>query len=87
MCFVGGGFALSPLAALGPAARSAGLTAWRGFAVGARAGVFAFPVLQLATDPIEHVAATGVLMAFVGLLFFLRRSGRASGGSVAEPTT
>lgn len=87
MCFVGGAFALSPAAALACGALCLAVTARRGFAVGARAGVFAFPLVQLATDPIEHVAATGVLMTFIGLLFSLRRSGPASGGSVGEPTT
>ena len=87
MCFVGGGFALSPLAALACGGLCLAVTAWRGFAVGARAGVFAFPLVQLATGPVEHVAGTGLLMSFIGLLFFLRRSGRASAGSVAEPTT
>lgn len=87
MCFVGGGFALSPLAALACSGLCLAVTAWRGFAVGARAGVFAFPLVQLATGPVEHLAGTGLLMSFIGLMFFLRRSGRASAGSVAEPTT
>src|SRR3954447_11479956 len=87
MCFVGGAFALSPAAALACGALCLAVTARRGFAVGARAGVFAFPLAQLATDPVEHVAATGVLMTFIGLLFLLRRSDRASAGSAAQPTT
>jgi acyl phosphate:glycerol-3-phosphate acyltransferase len=87
MCFVGGAFALSPAAALACGALCLAVTARRGFAVGARAGVFAFPLAQLATDPVEHVAATGVLMTFIGLLFLLRRSDRASAGSGAQPTT
>jgi acyl phosphate:glycerol-3-phosphate acyltransferase len=87
MCFVGGAFALSLIAALACGALCLAVTARRGFAVGARAGVFAFPLAQLATDPVQHVAATGVLMTFIGLLFFLRRSGRATTGSAAQPTT
>ena len=87
MCFVGGAFALAPLAALACGALCLAVTAWRGFAVGARAGVFAFPLAQLLTDPVEHVAATGVLMAFIGLLFLLRRSGPAIAGSAGPPTT
>jgi acyl phosphate:glycerol-3-phosphate acyltransferase len=83
MCFVGGAFALSPLAALGCGALCLVVTRLRGFAWGARAGVFAFPLLQLATDPVEHVAATGVLMTLIGALFMLRRRtpGHASAGS------
>lgn len=73
MCFVGGAFVLSPLAALGCGALCLAVTAVRGFAWGARAAVFAFPLLQLATDPVEHVAATGVLMTLIGALFMLRR--------------
>ena len=62
MCFVGGAFALV-------AARRARVrwpSAWRSppprFTYGARAGVFAFPLAQLVTDPVEHVAGTGALM-------------------------
>ncbi|GAA4209721.1 hypothetical protein GCM10023074_55170 [Microbispora amethystogenes] len=43
--------------------------ATRSFALGARAGVFALPVLQLAFAPIGHVAATGALMCLIGLRF------------------
>ena len=42
------------------------------FAWGARVGVFAFPAIQLATDPVEHVMATGALMTLIGLLFLLK---------------
>ena len=69
MCFVGAAFALSP-------ARRRGLRRARrdrhrhgGFAWGARVAVFAFPLVQLVTDPVAHVAATGVLMTFIGVLF------------------
>jgi len=34
--------------------------------------VFAFPFVQLALDPVEHVIATGALMTLIGLLFLLR---------------
>src|SRR3954465_16048037 len=63
MCFVGGAFALSPLAALVCLVVCLLVPVIRGFAWGARVGVFAFPLAQLFTDPIAHVAATGVLMA------------------------
>jgi len=87
MCFVGGAFVLAPLPALGCLALCGAVTAVRGFAWGARVGVFAFPVLQLATDPVAHVAATGVLMSLIGLLFMLRRRipGPASAGPAAAP--
>jgi acyl phosphate:glycerol-3-phosphate acyltransferase len=44
----------------------------RSFAYGARAGVFGVVPLQLLTDPVDHVAATGVLMTLIGALFGLR---------------
>src|SRR5690606_10886371 len=37
----------------------------RSFAVGARVGVFAVPVLQLAFTPVTQVAATGALMCLI----------------------
>ena len=80
MAFVGGAFALSPLAALVALAICGTLTALRSFAWGARAGVFGYPALQLAVDPVERVAATGALMCIIGALFgvaALRGAGRA----------
>jgi acyl phosphate:glycerol-3-phosphate acyltransferase len=89
MTLVGGAFSFAPLPAviaLGACVAVALLT--RSFAFGARAGVFSFPLIQLLLEPVEEVAATGVLMTFVGVLFFLRRdrTGRASSGSAAAPT-
>ncbi len=83
MAFVGGGFALAPVPALIALAVCAAVTAAASFAWGARAGVFGFPALQLALDPVEHVWGTGLLMAIIGALFGLgwlkgRRSARAS---------
>jgi glycerol-3-phosphate acyltransferase PlsY len=81
MCFVGGGLVLAPVAAAGCAVLCVAVALRCGhFASGARAGVFAFPVLQLLTGPVEHVAGTGVLMTLIGLLFAMRRhtSGRAT---------
>ncbi len=74
MCFVGAAIALAPPAAAACAVLAAIVTVLVSFAWGARAAVFAFPLAQLVTDPVEHVAATGVLMTFIGLLFVLRRS-------------
>jgi glycerol-3-phosphate acyltransferase PlsY len=88
MCFVGGAFALSPLAALACLAACVAVTAVRGFAWGARVGVFAFPLAQLVTDPVAHVAGTGGLMCLIGVLFTLRRSpGPASDAQGARSTT
>lgn len=88
MTFVGGAFAVAPLAALVALAVciAAALVA-RSFAVGARIGVFGFPLAQLALYPVEHVAATGGLMCIIGALFALRRSGPSTSGSGAAPTT
>ena len=86
MCFAGGSFALAPLAALLCLALTVAVSSVRGFAWGARIGVFAFPVVQLATGPVAHVAATGMLMTLIGLLFVLRRDRRvpASAARAAE---
>jgi glycerol-3-phosphate acyltransferase PlsY len=80
MTFAGGAFALSPLAAGAALALCVAVSlAARSFARGARAGVFAFPLLQLAFDGAERVAATGALMTLIGVLFVVRRrSGPAS---------
>ena len=87
MTFVGAAFVLSPPAALvclaaclvtGAATRSA--------AIGARVGVFGFPLAQLGFDPVEQVAATGGLMCLIGVLFLVRRSVPASAGRGAAPT-
>lgn len=88
MAFVGGAFALSPLAALIALAVCGAVTAARSFAWGARAGIFGYPALQLALDPVERVAATGGLMCLIGALFGIaalrgRRSARATSGSAA----
>lgn len=88
MAFVGAAFVLSPLAAAVCAVGCVALTlVTRSFALGARVAVFGFPVVQLATDPVEQVAATGGLMTIIGLLFVLRRrSVPATSGPGAPPT-
>jgi acyl phosphate:glycerol-3-phosphate acyltransferase len=74
MTFVGAALVLAPLAAAICAVGCLVATlVTRSFAVGARVGVFCFPVVQLMTDPVERVAATGCLMTMIGLLFVLRR--------------
>jgi acyl phosphate:glycerol-3-phosphate acyltransferase len=72
MAFVGGAFALAPVAALICLVACAAVTAATSFKWGARVGVFAFPAVQLATGPVERVMATGVLMTLIGILFALR---------------
>jgi glycerol-3-phosphate acyltransferase PlsY len=39
------------------------------FAFGARAAIFGFPIVQAVFEPRSHVAATGALMAIIGLRF------------------
>lgn len=93
MTFAGGAFALSPRPASACLAVCAAVTAADSFALGARVGVFGFPLAQLAFDPPARVAATGLLMSLIGLRFGARflsaplrdSRGRASGGSGAAP--
>ena len=87
MTFVGGAFAVAPLAALIALALCLAVsTATRSFAYGARFGVFGFPLIQLVVDPVERVAATGGLMCVIGLLFLVRRSSPATSATDAGPT-
>jgi glycerol-3-phosphate acyltransferase PlsY len=87
MTFAGGVFALAPVAAVAALALCALVSFAARFAWGARAGISAFPLLQLAVAPVEHVAATGALMGLIGLAFFTRRtSAPATSGSGAAPT-
>jgi acyl phosphate:glycerol-3-phosphate acyltransferase len=87
MTFVGGAFVLAPLAALVALAACLLVSAaTRSFAVGARVGVFGYPLAQLAVRPVREVAATGALMCIIGVLFVLRRSGPASSARGAAPT-
>jgi len=89
MCFVGGAFALSPPAAVLCGALAIAITLASGFKYAARVAVFAFPLVQLATDPVQHVMATGALMTFIGVLFVTRRrtSVPATAARDAPPTT
>lgn len=75
MTFCGGAFAFSPpAAAIALIACVLVSLGARSFAWGARIGVFSFPLIQLASDPPERVAATGALMTLIGLRFLLGRS-------------
>ncbi|GGL13263.1 glycerol-3-phosphate acyltransferase [Planomonospora parontospora] len=66
-----GGFAVvcPPAFLLGLAVLVGTALAARSFAIGARAGVFALPLLQLPFAPVAHVAGTGALMCLIGLRF------------------
>ena len=87
MCFVGGAFALSPLAAVICGALAIVITVVSAFKYAARAAIAAFPFVLFVTDPIEHVAAMGALMTFIGVLFVTRRRDPASAAPDAPPTT
>ena len=90
MTFAGGAFALSPLAAaLGLVACLLVSLGARSFALGARVGVFGFPLVQLAIDPPLRVAATGALMALIGLRFALpaHTSARATSATDGSHST
>jgi glycerol-3-phosphate acyltransferase PlsY len=66
-----GGFAVicPPAFVLGIALCAGVALFFRSFAIGARAGVFAAPVLQLIFTPALEVAATGALMSLIGVRF------------------
>jgi glycerol-3-phosphate acyltransferase PlsY len=66
-----GGFAVicPPAFVLGIALCAGVALLARSFAIGARAGVFAVPFLQLIFTPALEVAATGALMSLIGVRF------------------
>ena len=88
MTFAGGMFAVAPLpAALAVAACVLVSVLARSFAVGARVGIFGFPLVQLAFDAgePERVAATGGLMCLIGARFLLGpRTSRAPASPAAR---
>ena len=86
MAFVGGGFALAPLAATAALVLCGATTAATEFKYGARVGVFAYPALQLAFGPVEHVIGTGALMCLIGLLFVGRSAPATPAAGAAPPT-
>lgn len=87
MCFVGTVCALSPLTGAIAWTICAGVGVTKGFRWGARVGLVAYPLVQLAVDPVERVIVTGALMCLMGLLFLAarrrRRSGRARSATAA----
>jgi glycerol-3-phosphate acyltransferase PlsY len=89
MAFVGGSFALAPLAAGAALLLCGAITAATSFKWGARIGVFAYPAIELAFAPVAYVIATGALMSLIGALFGIdalrSRSGRATRAAGAAP--
>jgi glycerol-3-phosphate acyltransferase PlsY len=81
MTFAGGAFVLAPPAALGCLVAFVTLSALRDFRLGARVGVFGFPLAQILVDPVEEVAATGALMSLIGLRYLTDRLKKAKKGS------
>jgi acyl phosphate:glycerol-3-phosphate acyltransferase len=82
MTFAGGAFALSPPAAAIALAACGAVSAVRGFAWGARVGVWSFPLVQLAFDGPRRVAWTGALMCLIGARYLVvRRPGPATPGA------
>ncbi len=72
LTFVGGTLVYSPLAAaIAIGVLLVVFAATRSFAWAARAGMVAFPIVQLVVDGPHRTAATGVLMTFIGLRFTL----------------
>ncbi|MFB9883609.1 glycerol-3-phosphate acyltransferase [Planobispora siamensis] len=70
LTFVGGFAVICPPAfLLGVAVLVVTALVTRSFAIGARAGVFGIPLLQLLFTPVGYVAATGALMCLIGLRF------------------
>lgn len=91
LTFVGAALVLSPLTAAISIGVLLIVAVVRGFAWGARAGVFAFPLVQLVVDGPYRTAATGCLMSLIGLRFGMaafadrrdRRDRREDGASDA----
>jgi glycerol-3-phosphate acyltransferase PlsY len=70
LVFVGGAVVISPTTALVATLIAIGLwSVTRRFDWAARAGMFGYPIIQLAVDGPNRTAATGVLMTFIGVRF------------------
>lgn len=57
----------------------------RSFAIAARVGFFAFPVVQLVIEGPYRTAATGVLMTFIGLRFAMAALGDRRASAIDQP--
>ena len=73
LTWAGGVCVLSPPAGAVAVGLFAAVAASGHFAVGARLGVVAFPVVQLLVEGPHRTAATGALMSIIGLRFALAR--------------
>lgn len=70
LTFAGGALVYSPISfAIAIGALLLAFAVTRSFAIGARIGIIAFPIVQLFVDGPYRAAATGVLMSFIGLRF------------------
>jgi acyl phosphate:glycerol-3-phosphate acyltransferase len=69
LTFAGGMCVLTPVVAAAAVALLLVVTVATSFAWGARVGVFSLPLLQLVLDSPTRTAATGALMALIGLRF------------------
>ena len=72
LAFGGGVVVIAPIvAALAIVALLVVTLVTRSFALGARVGVFGFPVVQAFLQPRAHVAVTGLLLSIIGVRFAL----------------
>jgi glycerol-3-phosphate acyltransferase PlsY len=70
LTFVGGAVVYAPVpAVIAVGALLVTFLATRSFAVAARVGIVAFPIVQLVVEGPYRTAATGVLMTFIGIRF------------------
>jgi glycerol-3-phosphate acyltransferase PlsY len=80
LTFAGAMVVLAPLAALVAVVACVVVTlVTKSFAYGARVGIFGFPLAQALFDPLVRVAATGALMAIIGLRFWMAARASARG--------
>lgn len=77
LTFAGGMCVVAPVPALLAVAAFTLLAVSGRTALGARVGVFGFPLLQLALESPHRTAATGALMSIIGLRFALASRTRA----------
>ena len=80
LAFAGGMCVLAPLPALIAVSCFAALALTGRTALGARIGVFGFPILQLVLESPHRTAATGGLMSIIGLRFALAARRPSVGG-------
>lgn len=82
LTFVGGALVFAPVpAAIAVALLLVTFAITRSFAVAARVGFFALPIIQLVVQGPNRTAATGILMTFIGARFLTATSRLGSGPS------